>query len=251
MEHFFPASYRLLRPGAAQVERPPYDGPLRLAFCAQEERQALRLFLRALRRLPDELDWQATVFSPTGAAPTGALRSRLRDRLTLLSADDTTENEVLANADVVVAASLGQAPAPGLLVRALGAGAVPIAARLPAYEEVVGDGLLFEPGDVDVLAGQLERAIREPALVERLREPRPGPLVEPRGRRGGGDLRASSPPCAARPIGLKPEVRERLAKRPDDRRRHPHAHRPLERLRDAGRGAARHRRRARPRARSR
>ena len=138
MERFFPASYRLLRPGAAQVERPPYDGPLRLAFCAQEERQALRLFLRALRRLPDELDWQATVFSPTGAAPTGALRSRLRDRLTLLSADDTTENEVLANADVVVAASLGQAPAPGLLVRALGAGAVPIAARLPAYEEVVG-----------------------------------------------------------------------------------------------------------------
>ena len=60
----------------------------------------------------------------------------------------------------MVAASLGQAPAPGLIVRALGAGAVPVAARLPAYEEVLGDGelgLLFEPGDVDVLAGQLER----------------------------------------------------------------------------------------------
>ena len=54
MERFFPAGYRLLRPGAAQLDRPPYDGPLRFAFCAQEERQALRLFLRALRRLPDD-----------------------------------------------------------------------------------------------------------------------------------------------------------------------------------------------------
>jgi glycosyltransferase involved in cell wall biosynthesis len=173
MERFFPARYRALRPGAAFAERPPYDGPIRFAFCAQEERQALRLFLRALRRLPDDLDWRATVFSPTGAAPTGALRSRLRDRLTLRSADDATESEVLAEADAVVAATFGSVPAPGLLVRALGAGAVPIAARLPAYEEVLGDGelgLLFEPGDVDVLAGQLERVAREPELVQELRE---------------------------------------------------------------------------------
>jgi hypothetical protein len=104
MERFFPANYRLLRPGAAAVERPGHDGPMRFAFCAQEERQALRLFLRALRRIPDDLAWEATVFSPTGAAPTGALRSRLRDRLTLCSADEATENEVLARADVAVAA---------------------------------------------------------------------------------------------------------------------------------------------------
>ncbi len=212
MERFFPASYRLLRPGAAAVERPPYDGPLRLAFCAQEERQALRLFLRALRRLPDDLDWQATVFSPTGAAPTGALRSRLRDRLTISSAADTTENDVLAQADVVVAASLGQAPAPGLLVRAIGAGAVPIAPRLPAYEEVLGDGLLFEPGDVDVLAGQLERVVREPALVAELRQARPDlswARVAKEVEAIYGELAALRRPV----VGLKPEVRNRLAKR--------------------------------------
>ena len=193
---------------------------MRFAFCAQEERQALRLFLRALRRLPDDARWEATVFSPTGAAPTGALRSRLRDRLTLLSADDTDESEVLANADVVVAASLGHAPAPGLLVRALGAGAVPVAARLPAYEEVLGDGelgLLFEPGDVDVLAGQLERARARPGDRRRLREraaaataTSPGAASPTRPRRST----ASSPRCAAPAAGLKPEVRERLASRP-------------------------------------
>jgi predicted metal-dependent phosphoesterase TrpH/glycosyltransferase involved in cell wall biosynthesis len=210
MERFFPATYQPLRPG---------DGPVRFAFCAQEERQALRLFLRALRRLPDDLPWQATVFSPTGAAPTGALRSRLRDRLRLLSADDATESEVLADADVVVAATLGNIPAPGLLVRALGVGAVPVAAKLPAYEEVLGDGelgLLFEPGDVDVLASHLERLAREPDLVQELRR---------RGTQARADLSWSRVAHEAEkiyddltalrrpPENLEPAVKERLARR--------------------------------------
>jgi glycosyltransferase involved in cell wall biosynthesis len=172
LEHYFPAPYRLLRPGASTPERDGRDGkPLRIAFCAQEERAALRLFLRALRRLPDDLDWEAIVFSPTGAAPTGALRSGVRDRVRVVTAADTSEDAVLAGADVAVAASLGQAPAPGLVVRALGAGAVPVCARLAAYEEVVDDGALglcFEPGDVDVLAGQLERLARDRELRGRL-----------------------------------------------------------------------------------
>src|SRR4051794_24929476 len=171
MQRVFPARYDLLRPGAARAERPPRDGAVRLAYCVQEERPALRLFLRALRRLPDDADWEAVVWSPTGAVPVGAVRSRVRDRLRVVSAAEAGESEVLANADVAVAASLGQAPAPGLLVRAIGAGAVPVAARLPAYEEVLetgSHGLLFEPGDVDVLAGQLERLVREPELLERL-----------------------------------------------------------------------------------
>jgi predicted metal-dependent phosphoesterase TrpH/glycosyltransferase involved in cell wall biosynthesis len=219
MERFFPANYRALRPGAATTERPPYDGPVRFAFCAQEERQALRLFLRALRRLPDDIRWEATVFSPTGAAPTGALRSRLSDRLTLLSADDASESDVLANADAVVAATLGSVPAPGLLVRALGAGAVPIAARLPAYEEVLGDGelgLLFEPGDVDVLAGQLERAAREPALLHDLRERAAAARDELSWSRVADEAETIYGELAAlrRPAEPLPEdVRERLSRR--------------------------------------
>ncbi len=172
MQRVFPADYRILRPGAAPTERAEHDGRLRIAFCDQEERGALRLFLRALRRLPAELDWEATVFAPSGAAPT--IRSRLLDRVRVLSAEDTTQAEVLAGADVMVAASLGVAPAPGLLVRALGAGAIPVATRLPPYEEVVCReqdlGLLFEPGDVDTLAAQLERLIRDEGLRDTLRE---------------------------------------------------------------------------------
>ena len=186
MEHYFPAPYRLLRPGAKTRDRgegPRPQSPLRIAFCAQEERAALRLFLRALRRLPDDVEWEATVFSPTGAAPTGALRSRVRDRVRVVTAAETSEDEVLGAADVAVAASLGQAPAPGLIVRAMGAGAVPVCSRLRSYEEVLDTqpagpagrgeaelGLRFEPGDVDVLAGQLERLARDRELLQRLRD---------------------------------------------------------------------------------
>ena len=131
MEHFFPAPYRLLRPGATAAERGRAGSAGRCGSPSPSARsaRALRLFLRALRRLPDDVEWEATIYSPTGAAPTGALRSRVRDRVTVV---ETDEADVLAGADVAVAASLGTAPAPGMLLRALGAGAVPVAARVRA-----------------------------------------------------------------------------------------------------------------------
>ena len=125
--------------------------------------------------------------------------------MTVVTAAEKSEDDVLAEADVVVAASLGQAPAPGLIVRALGAGAVPVCARLPAYEELLGDGdlgLRFEPGDVDVLAAQLERLAREPELLRSLGEGVRGgagrALVGARGRRGRGHLRAGWPRAGGR-----------------------------------------------------
>jgi hypothetical protein len=172
MAHHFPAEYRRLAPGVRLAERDEHDadGPLRIAFVGQEERGALRLFLRALRRLPEDLAWEAVVHSPTGAAPLGALRSGIRDRVRL--ATDASEAEVVAGADVLVAASLGQLPAPGLVLRAFAARAVPVTSRLAPYEELLGDGeagLLFEPGDVDVLAAQIARLAADRGLLGALR----------------------------------------------------------------------------------
>jgi hypothetical protein len=85
--------------------------------------------------------------------------------------DELGEAEALAGADVLVAASDGAAPAPGLLLRALNAGAVPLASRLLVYEEALGVGgygLLFEPRDIDTLAAQLQRLVDDPALRTRL-----------------------------------------------------------------------------------
>ncbi len=109
MSRFFPAGYELLSPGVtseARVERPA-GAPVRIAFSDREERGALRLFLRALRQLPEELPWEAVVYSKTGAVPT--LRSSLRNRVQIV--DD--EDAALTSADVVVAGSLGQVTAPG------------------------------------------------------------------------------------------------------------------------------------------
>ena len=171
MTRFFPADYRVIRPGvpvalpAARVRDRP-----RIAFLVGEERAALRLFMRALRRLPGD-GWDVTVWSPAGFATTPVLRRDLRDRVTFAGPREPTEADVLASADVVVCASSGVAPAPGLLLRAIGAGTVPVVARLPVYEEIVGTddlALLFEPGDSETLAAQLGRLTADPQLLERM-----------------------------------------------------------------------------------
>ncbi len=174
VDRFFPGDYEVIRPGVDVVEHHEHDGPVHIAFWAEEERAALRTFLRALRRLPDDLDWRVTVHAPGGHVPASATRPELR--VTVVE----DEGELPAGADLAVLASSGIAPAPGLLLRAIGAGAVPVVSRLPAYEEIVGEGdagLVFEPSDVDVLASQLERAIRDAGLRARLRDAA-GPLRE-------------------------------------------------------------------------
>jgi predicted metal-dependent phosphoesterase TrpH/glycosyltransferase involved in cell wall biosynthesis len=172
VERSFPGSYRVIRPGADTLERAAAAASPEILFCAEEERGALRLFLRAIRKLPAELPWTATVWMRDPAAMASPLQvpRRLRDRVRMAGPADGSEAEHLTRAAILVAASAGTAPAPHLLLRALGAGTVPVAARLPQYAEVLeeGDlGLLFEPRDSVTLAAQLERLVAEPERVSR------------------------------------------------------------------------------------
>jgi glycosyltransferase involved in cell wall biosynthesis len=172
VERYFPGHYRVIAPGADLTKRPSgKGGPPTIVFSAEEERGALRLFLRALRRLPTELDWRATIWlRDPASAPTVSLSRRLRERVTLAGPGDGSEAQHLAGATIAVAASSGSGPAPQLVLRALAGGAVPVVSRLPQYEEAVRDGdlgLLFEPRDADTLSGQLERLLSNPDLVER------------------------------------------------------------------------------------
>ncbi len=174
MSRYFPGDYRVIAPGADVAARPGRidDGVVDIVYSAEEERGALRLFLRALRRLPAALPWRATVWSRLPSAePAVRLPRALRDRVHFAGPRDGSEAQHLARAHVAVAASSGVAPAPQLLLRAVAGGAVPVASRLPTYEEALCDGelgLLFEPGDADTLAAQLERLIADPALRARL-----------------------------------------------------------------------------------
>jgi predicted metal-dependent phosphoesterase TrpH/glycosyltransferase involved in cell wall biosynthesis len=168
---YFPGDYRVINPGADLVERSD-RGPGReivdIVYSVEEERASLRLFLRALRHLSPALPWRATIWSrERGLQP--VLPRAIRDRVRFSGPADGSEAQALASADIVVAASSGAAPAPQLLFRAMAGGAVPVASRLPTYEEALADGdrgLLFEPRDADTLAGQLARLVSDSELRE-------------------------------------------------------------------------------------
>jgi predicted metal-dependent phosphoesterase TrpH/glycosyltransferase involved in cell wall biosynthesis len=166
MDRYFPGEYRVIGPAADPVARSTSPrAAVELVMVADEERAALRLFLRALRSLPSE-GWHATICSDRPLAAPATLSRALRDRVSFV------EGDALAHADVLVLASEGVRATPALLVRALASGVVPVASRLPVYEEVLAEGrvgLEFEPGDGQTLAAQLRRLIEEPDLRRRLR----------------------------------------------------------------------------------
>ena len=176
MQRHFPADYRVLLPGADPADPRMAAGPgdpVRILFIDDEERAALRLFLRALRRLGCETLWEATIVSARGPSSSTPLRADLQARVRYATPDELPESAALARGDVLVAASDGARPAPGLVLRALNAGAVPVASRVAVYEELLDageHGLLFEPRDGETLAAQLARLIDEPALRTRLAE---------------------------------------------------------------------------------
>ena len=175
MQRYLPGEYRVIVPGADDVSASVAgaENPAELVFAAVGERAALRAFLRALRLLPPEPQWRATVWSPRPLPAPASISRAVRERVRFVAEREISLAQVLARADVAVLACEGIRPSPGILVRALAAGVVPVASRVPVYEELLGDGehgLVFEPGDVQTLAAQLARLIAEPALGERLRD---------------------------------------------------------------------------------
>jgi len=223
MQRFFPADYRVVLPGSdAPVAREATTSRrrhTRIVFVDHEERPALRLFLRALRRLDPEGDWTVTIVSARGPSSSTPLRADLEQRVRYLTPDEVQTDDVLARADVLVAASEGAAPAPTLLLRALNAGAVPLASRLSVYEEVLDEGqrgLLFEPRDVETLAAQLTRLIDEPALRGRLRAQAAPLRAELTWPRVVDDLEDVYAGLVARrhPLRGNPELATRLRGRP-------------------------------------
>jgi len=172
MQTFFPADYQVILPASDEQRTASTGADVELVLIAREERAALRTFLRALRALPRELAWHATVWSPRPLAAPATLSREMRERVRFADARDCTEAQAAGGGEVIVLASEGMRVIPGTMVRALAAGLVPVAARLSAYEELLAEGrygLEFEPGDVHTLTAHLTRLISDPALRERLR----------------------------------------------------------------------------------
>ncbi len=127
--------------------RAPPGGRLRIAYCAEEERGALRLLAprpaQASRRSSTGRGWSGST-GPTD--PLARVSRRLRERVSVVRPADGEPAEFIAGADVVCLASGGVRMAPALIRKALAAGAVPVVSDLELYSELVGDGergLLF------------------------------------------------------------------------------------------------------------
>ncbi len=234
---YFPGTYSLVEAGAdpAEPRWPRADvkrgsRPVRIAFCLREERGALRLFLRALRRLPLESDWEVAVWLDAGDEPPLRIARRLRDRISITGPRELGAEELIAGADVVVLASGGPRPAPGLVRQALASGAVPVVSYIDAYSEAVGDGergLLFPAGDPITLAGQLQRLIDEPTVRKSVAAA--GPEAMRPWSQVAEDFEAIYWRAVARRHDSERQRRTSAAPRTaqDDQRRPAHAHGPL------------------------
>ncbi len=224
MGRYFRGAYELVAPGAsapAETRWPEFeaeqDAPLRIIYCALEERGALRLFLRALRRLPLELPWEAAIVTERPADASLRLSRALRGRVRSVSAAEWPVDTVIGAGDVVCVASGGSHATPGVIRSALAVGTVPVASRLPLYEELALEGkagLLFPAGDATTLAGQLTRLLNEPSLLAQLRAAGSGSIsswAEVADRLEGSYARVLARRHA--PEG-KPAISRRLKKRP-------------------------------------
>jgi hypothetical protein len=181
LNRYFPGSYELTPPGVDPVEPDQDDGDtLRIAYADREEKGALRLFLRALRKLPAELNWSATIHSEDPGEVVIRVASAIRDRIKVIGPGQASLAELLSTSHVFCAASNGPRPSPAAVRQALAAGAVPVISTISRYAELVDDGgggLLFPAGDAVTMAGQIARLGNDRSLLDRLRAAR-GPEPE-------------------------------------------------------------------------
>ncbi|MFT4049599.1 MAG: glycosyltransferase [Solirubrobacterales bacterium] len=177
VKSYFGGDYTVIGPGAeAPHDRPEKvaHAPIEIFLDGVEERAAQRILIRALRKIPREHDWHATFRVPaeTAVAPP-SLSNRMRERTTFVSAKRSSAADLLATADIAVAASAGTAPSPGYVARIVASGAAPLTSDLESYKEATGDGdlgLMFESGNASALADQLTRLISDRELLAKTRE---------------------------------------------------------------------------------
>src|SRR5206468_11985074 len=89
LERHFPGDYEVLSPGAEHIAatRGSADVPV-IAFIDEEERGALRTFLRALKRLDLDQPWRAVVLTRRGPSTSTPLSAALAERVTITDAGE-------------------------------------------------------------------------------------------------------------------------------------------------------------------
>ena len=218
---YFPGTYTVIKPGSDRLPGLKRHGArdgMRILYCADEERRALRFFMRSLRKMPRDLDWSVVIWSRHANDSNLYMSRALRERVQLRGPDQSSINDELRAADIFCCCSTGTAPTPLLQQQALAEQVFCVSSRLPVYEELLEDGecgLLFEPSDEMMLIAHLKRLIDDPLLRQRLRQ-----RSQVLGTDGGWDQTVKSyeglyTEVVARrhETGGKPQIKRRLAKR--------------------------------------
>jgi glycosyltransferase involved in cell wall biosynthesis len=142
-----------------------------------EQRKGQQVFLNALQKLPEEVSRKAR-FRIVGRPHDLALAAEIRaaaSASTCLSYDESVPHEealaLIREADVMVSTSWDET-GPLILMEALALGTPILSTTVGAVaENLVHEeaGLFFPAGNVTALAEAIERLVREPELIDRLR----------------------------------------------------------------------------------
>jgi phosphatidylinositol alpha-mannosyltransferase len=170
---FYGGTYRIVPNGVDVPEQAPAarapvapGEPFRLAFVGQSvERKGLPVLLRAFEALREHLPVTLHV---VGVTPAELAPLMLDDRgvVALGKCSDADKLEVLEQADVLCAPSLGGESFGMVLTEAFAAGTPVVASDIAGYRDVVRDGVdgvLFPRGDAAALAATLRDLALDPA----------------------------------------------------------------------------------------
>ncbi len=142
------------------------DHVLRIAFVGQAvERKGLPVLLRAFEALRDHIPTELTVIGPS-PDELGPMMLDPTGVTVLGKVDDARKHEVLRQADVLCAPSLGGESFGMVLTEAFASGTPVVASDIAGYRDVVRngvDGILVPRGDAQALAETLRDLHDEPA----------------------------------------------------------------------------------------
>jgi len=173
---FYGGTYRIIPNGVDVPELPPMRAPrsagdpLRIAFVGQAvERKGLPVLLRAFEALREHVPATLHVIGVT-QEELAPLMMDARGVSALGKCSDADKREVLEQADVLCAPSLGGESFGMVLTEAFAAGTPVVASDIAGYRDVVSDGVdgvLVPRGDATALAERLrDLALDRPRLAE-------------------------------------------------------------------------------------